>query len=60
MNKLGIVEEEADETLFWFEMLGECYKAKRDDISPLIDETEQLLRIFSASRITARLHLEKK
>ncbi len=26
-DKMGIVEEEADETLFWLEMLIECKKA---------------------------------
>ena len=54
INKLGIVEEEADETLFWLELLVDCRKAQIDDVKPLIDEAEQLTRIFSASRITAK------
>ena len=31
INKLGIVEEEADETLFWLEMLLESNKVKGAD-----------------------------
>lgn len=56
VNKLGIVEEEADETLFWLEMLLECQKVKSPEVKPLIDEADQLTRIFAASRITAKRH----
>ncbi len=31
--KSGIVEEEADETLFWMELLTECGKVSRDRIA---------------------------
>jgi four helix bundle protein len=57
VNKLGIVEEEADETLFWLELLVDCQKVKLRDVQPLLDEAEQLTRIFSASRITAKTSL---
>lgn len=53
-NKMGIIEEEADETLFWLEMLIECRKAKSEDLKLMMDEAEQLLRIFAASRMTAK------
>ena len=53
-NKMGIIEEEADETLFWPEMLIECKKASSDDLKSMMDEGEQLLRIFAASRMTAK------
>jgi four helix bundle protein len=53
-NKLGIVEGEADETPFWFEMLIACNKVEQDDVHPLMDEVEQLLKIFSASHVTAK------
>ena len=52
--KMGIVEEEADETLFWLEMLIECKKARVEELTPMMDEAEQLLRIFAASRMTAK------
>ncbi len=37
-NKMGIIEEEADETLFWLEMLIECKKAGSEDLSLMMDE----------------------
>jgi four helix bundle protein len=55
-NKMGVIEEEADETLFWLEMLIECKKAKAEDLKSMMDEAEQLLRIFAASRMTAKAH----
>jgi four helix bundle protein len=60
VNKLGIVEEEADETVFWFELLLDCRKAEQEEVGPMIDEAGQLLRIISASRITARANASKK
>jgi four helix bundle protein len=54
VNKLSIVVEEADETLFWLEMLVETGKTLETDISDLKSEMNELLRIFSASRMTAR------
>jgi four helix bundle protein len=59
-NKMGIIEEEADETLFWLEMLVECEKAKNDDVKSMMDEAEQLLRIFAASRMTAKANAASK
>jgi four helix bundle protein len=56
VNKLGIVEEEADETLFWLEMLVECRKVKAHEVKPVLEEAEQLTRIIAASRITAKSH----
>jgi four helix bundle protein len=60
VNKLGIVEEEADETVFWFELLLDCRKAKQEEVGPMMDEAGQLLRIISVSRITARTNMSKK
>jgi four helix bundle protein len=60
VNKLGIVEEEADETLFWLEMLVDCKKVKLPEVKPLLDEAEQLTKIFAASRITARRNSASK
>ena len=54
INKLGIVEEEADETLFWLEMLMDAKKANEIDVAPLMKEARELTAIFSASRITAK------
>lgn len=54
INKLGIVEEESDETLFWLEMLLEAKKVNEVDVAPLMKEAKELTAIFSASRITAK------
>lgn len=59
VSKLGIVEEEADETLFSLEMLGACGKVKIQNLTSLMDEAEQLLKIFAAFRITAKTNKQK-
>jgi four helix bundle protein len=56
VNKLGIVEEEADETLFWFEMLIESGKCQESAISNLLREAKEIVAIFSASHRTARVN----
>jgi four helix bundle protein len=52
--KLGIVVEEADETVFWPELLAESGLVKPEKLSQMINEANQLLSIFSTSRKTAR------
>ena len=54
INKLGVVEEEADETLFWLEMLVDSGKSSFVDQEFLMKEAKELAAIFAASRITAR------
>jgi four helix bundle protein len=58
--KLGIVEEEADESAFWLELVieGELLKAVR--VQPLLDEAVELTAIMSSSRITAASHLKRR
>jgi four helix bundle protein len=50
--KLSIVVEEADESVFWMEVLVEADIIKLTDIAILIDEANQILKIVSASRKT--------
>jgi four helix bundle protein len=54
ISKLGIVEEEADETVFWLEFLGETGVVKKERLRDLVSEGSQLTAIFAASRKTAR------
>ncbi|MEX2189428.1 MAG: four helix bundle protein [Bacteroidota bacterium] len=54
INKLGIVEEEADETMFWLEMIQEMEMAGATVVQPLWLEAKELLAIFTSSRITAK------
>ena len=53
ISKLGIVEEEADETLFWLEFLVKSEIVRPIRMCDLIDEARQLSAIFGASRRTA-------
>ena len=53
--KMGIVEEEADETSFWLELLDECRLAPASRLVPLSRETGELLAITVASIRTARM-----
>jgi len=52
--KLGIVLEEADESLYWLEILAETRIIKADLLTPLISETNELVAIFVASLNTAK------
>jgi len=51
--RLGVVEEEADESEFWLEMIVECGLMKAVLVEPLISETDQLVAIMTSSRITS-------
>jgi four helix bundle protein len=52
--KLGIVEEESDESVFWIEMLVDAKIVKLTLVESLIDEGKQLTAIFVSSINTAR------
>ena len=52
--KVGVVVEEADETVFWLELLIEVGILKAARIEALIKEANELLAIFAASQRTAR------
>ena len=54
VNKLGIVEEEADETVFWLEMLLEAKMIPELDVQPIMKEGKEILAIFSAAHRTAK------
>ena len=52
--KMGVVLEEADESLFWFEMLGDAEIVEKARLVPLMEEAEELIRIFNSSIQTSR------
>lgn len=54
VSKISVVTEEADETLFWFELLLEAELVKINLVEPLMKECKELLKIFSASLTTAK------
>lgn len=47
--KLGVVIEEADETVLWLELLAEAGIVKPARLRDLLDEANQLLALFAAS-----------
>ena len=54
ISKIGIVVEEADETVFWLELLIESGIVKEGLLSELLTEANELVAIFAASQRTAR------
>ena len=51
--KLGTVEEEADESAFWMELIMEGKLLDESRVRPLYAESSELVAIMAASRITA-------
>jgi four helix bundle protein len=58
--KAGISLEEADECLYWMEMLQEAGIVPVEKMKDLTKEADELVAIFTASIKTARAHLNQK
>lgn len=58
VNKLSIVEEEADESLYWMELLIEARIIKKTQLTDLMHETEDILKMTVSSIKTLR-HLDR-
>jgi four helix bundle protein len=54
VSRLGIVVEEADESMLWLELLDESGIVKHDLLEPLQKEAKALTALFTASRTTSR------
>ena len=54
ISKIGITVEEADETAFWLELIVDAGIVKRSKLESLITEANELVRIFQATRTTAK------
>ena len=55
--KLSIALEEADESSYWLQLCLRLGLLKQEAADPLLKEGEELIRILSASRRTARNRL---
>jgi len=55
INKLRIVEEECEESLFWMELLVENKFVKLERLNGLMKEADEILAIVVASAKTARM-----
>ena len=58
INKLKIVEEETDETLYWLEILEESSLIQMDKISDLMKEVNEILSIIAATINTVKKKLK--
>ena len=52
--KMGIVEEEADESIFWMELLIESGLVRQELLDDLLKEADELVAIVVASIKTAK------
>jgi four helix bundle protein len=58
--RLGVVVDEADETVGWLELLKDSALASGSELESLIDESRQLRAIFVRSVTTARANLKRR
>ena len=58
--KIGIVEEEADESAFWMELIIEGKLLGQRLVQPLLDEANELAKIMASSRKSASESLKPK
>jgi len=54
ISKMGIVEEEADESLFWMELLVENNLMSKEKLELLMQEADEILAITVSSIKTAK------
>jgi four helix bundle protein len=54
ISKMGIVEEECDESLYWMELLIDVGRVKPEQIGQLMKEGDEIIAIVVSSIRTAR------
>jgi four helix bundle protein len=54
ISKMGVVEEECDESLYWMELMIDAGIVKQPLLTDLIKEGNEILSLVVASRKTAR------
>lgn len=54
INKLRIVEEEADESMYWLELIGESELIQQDRLAALISDFNEVVAMVVASQKTLR------
>ncbi len=58
--EMGIVEEEADETLYWMELLVETGLIEKESLKELMEEAHQILAMTVASIKTAKIKMKNQ
>ena len=59
LAKIGIVVEEADESVFWLELLADADIMEREKLRDLIGEANELLAIFAAAQLTTKKNMRR-
>ena len=59
LNKLKICEEEADETVFWMDMLVACELVRAQKIEAWMREADERTAIITTACITTRRNMKK-
>jgi four helix bundle protein len=54
LAKIGIVEEEADESTFWLDIIPDTKNGTLSETTPLLCEARELTAIFTAASKTAK------
>jgi four helix bundle protein len=57
--KMGIVEEEADESIFWMELLVDSGIVPASQLEPLMQEADEILAMVVASIRTAKSNMNR-
>jgi four helix bundle protein len=57
--KIGLVEEEADESTFWLDIIPDTKNSSKEVITPLLNEARELTAIFTAACKTAKQNKTK-
>jgi four helix bundle protein len=57
INKLKIVEEESDESVYWLELIKAYNDIKDSEFEKIVIESKELEKIFAVSAITAKKNL---
>jgi len=60
ISKIEIVEEEADESVFWLDIIPDTKNSTTQIITPLLNEARELTAIFTAASKTAKQNKQNK
>lgn len=60
INKITLVEEEADECCYWLELIIEAEIANKEVVEPILKEANELTAIFTTTGKTAKANKLKQ
>ena len=58
IEKMGIVEDESDEAIYWMELLSEAGLVEREELAPMMDNAREIVAMSVASIKTAKRNLK--